>query len=190
MAETYTFAATFTYTRSELITDLVSGAFDLVLERLGADDSVPSDSLEEVLSRGWLDSISVVATSMRADGSHDWHMALRAEIDAETHLARLAVTAERTIDLPKERADDIADQLSYYGQMFVKLVERHALPSWQYGLWWTPSVLGMEHEDEFHAITGTKPVDVHRAPRETIGNFSPDEVDEANFGIEVYGSAQ
>src|SRR5207253_1223009 len=136
--------------------------------------------------RGWLDALSVVASSARDDGSVDWHAALTVTIDAATHKARLEVDSERTIELEQERADDIADRLSYYGQMFVKVVERHRQPSWECGLWWRPSPLGSANREDFHAITSTQPIVSHRGQSQRLGGYSPDEIDEATFGLEVF----
>lgn len=186
MAETYTHTATYTFTRSELITDLVAGAFERVLEQLDPSRTIPADVFEDVLGRGWLAGISVVASSKREDGSSDWHVALTAEIDAATHVARLSVDAEANVDLNQERADDIADRLAYYAQMFVKLVKRHAGDDWRYGLWWTPSALGLQNRSEFNRLTGTRPAKSHPGARQRLGTYSPDEVDEATFGLEVF----
>lgn len=190
MTQTYTHTSTYTYTRSELIVDLVSGAFDRVLEQLGVSRTVPVDGFEEALKRGWLSTLSVVASSKRSDGSSDWHVALTAEIDAATHVARLAVDAEREIALPRERADDIADRLSYYSQMFVKVAKRHAQPNWRYGLWWRPSRLGGENHDEFNELTGSSRAVSHRAAAQKLGQYSPEEIDETTFGLEVFGDAE
>jgi hypothetical protein len=186
LTETFTYAKTFTYTRSELLTDLIVGTFDRVLEQLSAPDRIPASALEEVLGRGWLADISVVASTGRPDGTEDWHLALRAEIDAKTHLARLAVASKRDITLPEGRADDIADQLAYYAQMFVKLVKRHSQDDWRYGFWWGRTALGREHTQEFDEITGARTVYVNHASPERVGQFSPEEIDEATFGIEVF----
>lgn len=190
MTQTYTHTATYTYTRSELIVDLVSGTFDHVLGKLGSNRTVPTDSFEDVLERGWLDGLSVVASSKRPDGSSDWHVALTAEIDSATHVARLAVDVERTIELEQGRADDIADRLSFYGQMFVKVVQRHSQPSWRYGLWWSPSALGRENRDKFNEITGTHRAVSHRGSSQKLGQYSPDEIDEATVGLEVFADAE
>lgn len=186
MTQTYTHTATYTYTRSELIADLISGTFDQVLAKLGSSRTVPVDSFEEVLKRGWLDALSVVASTDRPDGSADWLVALAAEIDSKTHVARLAVDAERTIELEQERADDIADRLAYYGQMFVKVVQRHKQPNWRVGLWWTPSQLGRDNRPTFNEITGTRPVATHRGVSQKLGSYSPDELSEATAVLEVF----
>jgi len=185
-AQTFTHTATYTYTRSELIADLVSGTFDRVLAELGSSRKVRVEPFEDVLQRGWLEAFSVVASSPREDGSVDWHAALTVTIDAATHKARLEVESEETIELDQERADDIADRLAFYGQMFVKVVQRHRQPSWECGLWWRASALGQEHREEFNEITGTHPVVSHRGPSQKLGQYSPEEIDEATFGLELF----
>jgi hypothetical protein len=185
-ASTFTHTATYTYTRSELIADLVSGTFDRVLTQLGSSRTVRVDPFEEVLRRGWLDALSVVASSPRDDGSVDWHAALTVAIDAATHKARLEVDSEQNIELDQGRADDIADRLAFYGQMFVKVVGRHRQASWECGLWWRASALGLEHREEFNEITGTHPVTSHRGPSQKLGQYSPEEIDEATFGLELF----
>lgn len=190
MTNTYTHTATYTYTRSELIADLVSGTFDHVLGKLGSKETVPTASFEEVLKRGWLKSLSLVASTRRPNGSHDWRVALVLEIDAKTHVARLKVDAERTIELEQERADGIADRLSYYGQMFVKLAQRHAQPGWEYSLWWEASEQGDRNHAEFNRITGTRPTTFHHGRSQRVGQYSPEEIDEATFGLEVFDDAE
>jgi hypothetical protein len=190
MTQTYTHTATYTYTRSELIADLVSGTFDLVLANLGSERTVPVNSFEEVLKRGWLDALSVVASTRRPDGSVDWHFRLAIEIDAETHVARLAVDAERTIELEQERADDIADRLAYYGQMFVKVVQRHRQPGWECGLWWRASALGKVNRAEFNAITNTHPAVTHHGTSQKLGTYAANEVDEATLALEAFSDVE
>jgi len=190
MTQTFTYTATYTYTRSELIADLVSGTFDRVLAQLGSSRTVRVDPFEEVLKRGWLGAFSVVASSSRGDGSVDWHAALTVTIDAATHKARLEVDAQRTVELSQERADDIADRLAFYGQMFVKVVQRHRQPAWECGLWWRASPQGDEHREEFNEITGTRPVVSHRGESQKLGQYSAEEIDEATFGLEVFADVE